>query len=125
MSYPSFSVHTPGPWRAFGPYDNGFLNSGYLIVTDADDGPIEPEAGIFDNAQPIHGPMTGFTEADAKLIAAAPDLLTACKAALQFITNGIEMGYISWPVDDIDPASKTPELLSATIAKAAPSGEQA
>jgi hypothetical protein len=54
---------------------------------------------------------------DALEAAAAIDLLAACERALQFITNGIEMGYIT-PVDDIDPASKTPEILRAAIAKA-------
>ena len=56
-------------------------------------------------------------EANARLIAAAPDLLEACKKARQFIENGVEFGYIRLP-DKPDPALNTLPMIIAAIAKA-------
>jgi len=56
-------------------------------------------------------------EANARLIAAAPDLLAACKKARQFIENGVEYGYIRLP-DKPDPALETLPLIIVAIAKA-------
>ena len=56
---------------------------------------------------------------DARLIAAAPDLLEACKAAAHFIHNGIALGFIRMPdADTPDTAHGTPPMLAAAIAKA-------
>jgi len=62
------SKHTPGPWKVAKPrksYRDGNMMYGIVgpeCVSDYED--------------------WGFTEANARLIAAAPDLLDACKAAL-------------------------------------------
>ena len=51
--------------------------------------------------------------------AALPDLIAACKAADQFIRNGIEFGFIRMPDPDTpDPAHKTPGLISAALERA-------
>lgn len=60
-----------------------------------------------------------FSEANARLIAASPDLLAACQLAREFIRNGIELGYIRMPsVHTPDPAHKTLPAIEAAIAKA-------
>jgi hypothetical protein len=56
------SKHTPGPWKVVPHYCQGQ----YLCVEIGDDGNYTSEA---------------FLPADAHLIAAAPDLLEACKRA--------------------------------------------
>ena len=73
------SKRTPGPWKVVGPYkEGGYLDCGYLISTGY--AAHEPEHDIGDDGtEPLHGAKTGFSEADARLIAAAPDLLDACR----------------------------------------------
>lgn len=47
------------------------------------------------------------------------ELLAACEKALQFIRNGIELGYIRMPDKDTpDSAHDTPGMLKSAIAKA-------
>ena len=71
--------HTPGPWKLNTDGDTGMNDSGcildsigHVIVTDI--------YGTFKN-----GRTTGEAEANARLIAAAPDLLAACRDAIDFI----------------------------------------
>jgi hypothetical protein len=63
------SKHTPGPWNVNGMHDNG-----------------TPEVWVYDDkADQLVARVICETkrhEANARLIAAAPDLLEACKAAL-------------------------------------------
>lgn len=58
--------HTPGPWRRFGSYMNGYCVAGDVrtIVRIVGDGSMDLDRH----------------SADATLIAAAPDLLHACRA---------------------------------------------
>ena len=54
-----------------------------------------------------------------KLQDAAPELLKALEKANQFITNGVEFGYIRMPNSDCpDAAHETPDIIRAAIAKA-------
>lgn len=55
---------------------------------------------------------------DARLIAAAPDLVEALEDAKMFIENGIELGYISMPTIKIDTAPKTLPHINAALKKA-------
>lgn len=90
--------HTPGPWRKHG----GFVffdhedYSGEFLATYR--GP--------------QGPM-GMKSSDARLIAAAPDLLDACASALRLLRNS---GF----TDNVETISK----LNAAIAKAEGSDEK-
>lgn len=60
----SEAKHTPGPWQADGP----FVRDGTCSVADA---------------RPTHADVTGDEVlANARLIAAAPELLAACKALM-------------------------------------------
>lgn len=55
----------------------------------------------------------------ARMMQAAPDLFKALQAARLFISNGIELGYITMPdADTPDPAHATLPMIDAAIAKA-------
>jgi hypothetical protein len=117
------SMHTPGPWQ-YRPHkydDWGWVRGG---VPD-EDGYLPlvacARSGAFDATDyPAHrSNKTDPFEANARLIAAAPDLLAALKVAEQFIANGIEFGYIRMPDQGTpDPAHETPRLIREAIAKA-------
>lgn len=69
--------HTPGPWEVARPKD------GSVIIQQA----VKSDVGmgyntVYDSAAPDVFPMS---EEDAALIAAAPDLLAACKAMMESI----------------------------------------
>ena len=65
--------HTPGPWREYAPTISGEIDENYRYI-EADD-PAAPTRRAF--------MLTGFVSpADARLIAAAPDLLNAARDAL-------------------------------------------
>ena len=98
--------HTPGPWEIDRFSFRGELP--YLIATKFD------VICLFQQHNRIR---VEDVEANAHLIAAAPDLLAACEKAKQFITNGVELGYIRLP-DKPDPALDTLPQICAAIAKA-------
>ncbi len=89
--------HTPGPWVVSG-------LSGVLIYAPShDEIPTTPIASV-----PISGSTTEAEDevayANARLIAAAPELLQACQVALN------DRMYKDWP--------KVADILIAAIAKA-------
>ena len=98
--------HTPGPWEARRQLADGYLikKEGWEIRTDAYDVATWIERGA-----PIR------REGDAHLIAAAPDLLEACKNAMAEIAI---MDVSSLPRYDQDRYLKAIQTLSAAIAKA-------
>ena len=87
--------HTPGPWSAVS------CRVGWYIAS-APDGAIVVDTG---DAEGRYGPIE--SEANARLIAAAPELL----AALQAIAEGC-----SFPEDDVQRAIR--DRARAAIAKA-------
>ena len=100
------SGHTPGPWRVVSdpPDHEGFVQ--HRIRATA--GPV---AEVFY--------VTKEGAADARLIAAAPDLLAACEAAS--VLMDAFHGSLTGQVSDAELASlhnATAEMLSAAIAKA-------
>ncbi len=71
------NAHTPGPWSIGIPLDEKYahtLASGRLIFSDASDGGA---------CVAVTNPHFGRGEADAHLIAAAPELLASLKEALE------------------------------------------
>ena len=84
------SKHTPGPWTAY-------ESLGCMMVANSKGEFIE---------YPLNGPPTGEQLATAALIAAAPELLEACRVALLHI-NG-----------NCDPFATATNTLIAAIAKA-------
>ena len=100
-----------------------FEANGYAATTIRD---IAREVGMstgavfsnFTDKADLWMAVTG-TEApvETSVSRAAPVMLKALRAALQFIENGVEMGYIKLPTTP-DPALETPGLIRAAIAEA-------
>lgn len=82
--------HTPGPWIATR------ILGGWWVAEDNDPTAFYRRriAGVAGGAG-IDSPA-----ANARLLAAAPELLAALEEAKQFIQNGIEYGYINTPEDE-------------------------
>ena len=73
------SKHTPGPWK-FGPLSGEILHGSYTVATM----PNEYEDNAVDQWGSTQKALKGITS-DARLIAAAPDLLSALQAACDII----------------------------------------
>ena len=109
--------HTPGPWKFEVVEDTGrFMGCKRLdgegestVIDLSDEWTGYPECG-----QDLQ--MT-ISKEDAALIAAAADMLRALEAAREFISNGVEFGYI-WMPEDGDPALETSGIIEAAIRKA-------
>jgi hypothetical protein len=98
------AAHTPGPWRE-GPTE-GIGERGKLIVVDADGLKVcDCESDLLPGLR-FARPYPEDT-ANARLIAAAPELLAACRAALAWY--GLDGDHLT------DPARA---LLVTAIAKA-------
>lgn len=93
--------HTPGPWVA-GPdwtYDR-------MEIRDKDGRRIAVCMKDF--------PMSAAThDANAHLIATAPELLAALEAAREFIIDGMAMGFVGMPEDE-----DVLEVIEKAISKA-------
>jgi hypothetical protein len=109
------SAWTPGP---LGVFDGVLVNGGEIRVF------VQPlsartEFGKITAEIPTDTYPRETQVANAKLYAAAPDLLAAAKLALQFIENGCELGYIRMPdADTPDAAHATPWILHTAIDRA-------
>lgn len=105
--------HTPGPWHVLdaGPHWNNTAIPNYRVVrTPAPSGP-----NGYDVAWSAYGELVVehvYEEADARLIAAAPELLDACKSLYQSILRD-HVGSDYEPTDD-EPMG----IARAAIAKA-------
>jgi hypothetical protein len=109
------SAHTPGPWDLTpGPHGDPDVDDCDFIIYES------RAAG--DAVAAVVGPVrTGTTEANARLIAAAPELLDALKAAVRTIrtwhglgtTGGAEQ--LLWELYQASPEMKR---INAAIAKA-------
>ena len=103
------AAHTPGPWFLAPHSDN--RNRGY----------IRPDAFNANGLRPaicrVNHMGRGFTEttANARLIAAAPDLLDACEKALWQLIPDAQAEEAEGRQDS---AVKTSDILRAALAKA-------
>jgi hypothetical protein len=100
------SKHTPGPWFANLKYGNYAVYSQQLIDDDDGDG-WEPCICELDSDEPVNH------EANARLIAAAPELLTA----LQDIANYTPEKYTD-PTTALQILRENANIARAAIAKA-------
>lgn len=100
--------HTPGPWK----------HVGLTMIQGAGD-PHRNIPGIVANVTPA-GTLHDATvcAANARLIAAAPDLLAACKAALPEIEQEREQREYSGNDEYIEGMRSIENLIAAAIAKA-------
>lgn len=84
MNQTTNAQHTPGPWTLLtGEYDNGMTRK---VIADKRD----PR-----DASTFYAMIAGDApcrEANARLIAAAPDLLAALEEALPLLNNGCDSG---------------------------------
>lgn len=108
--------HTPGPWSVF---DDG--GETYGIIRYADGTPISTQDGCSMNGEVFICDLAIKNEADAALIAAAPDLLAALEA---LEARALEMRKL------IDPKTwaeledmATVEIINARAALALAKGE--
>lgn len=69
--------HTPGPWRATRDGLDGMLDTGGVTTG------FDVMASEIGSEEPLCVAADVRSEADARLIAAAPDLLDACEAAVE------------------------------------------
>ncbi len=102
------SQHTPGPWRVVGPLDAIFSDDPYghgsMRVADVRGwGHLTGDGGC----RLEHAPAVAIQQANAALIAAAPDLLAASKALLDRLNDEYD-----------EETNNACDALSAAIAKA-------
>ncbi len=83
------SKHTPGPWT-IRDNENGTLG---IDATEPDGTPCQPARINGDATDSVYGPVT---RANARLIAAAPDLLEACKEMATWIEQNGEARQSAW-----------------------------
>lgn len=90
------TAHTPGPWIQAGPSHGDRLpRFTDEIVTDHDDDGDSPQTICVFN-----GCLDDENEANAALIAAAPDLLEALKRLVD-IEDGVGLGAV-WAISPLD-----------------------
>ena len=81
----SAHAHTPGPWFLyFHPEDPGYVAPGISADLPDDDFNVIHFAGIGDKPNGVHGRTADEAMANAQLIAAAPEMLAACLAGLEY-----------------------------------------
>ncbi len=78
------SRHTPGDWYAYRHTHGGPPANGECYRIDIRGNPVRVDGKVY-SSEPICSLYAGFVhfEGNAALIAAAPDLLAACKQALE------------------------------------------
>jgi len=103
--------HTPGPWGFSGPWGWLTKEGGFSIVAG------KQNEQVVICSRNSCGPDAGEMIANARLIAAAPDMLEALKNARQFISNGIQLGYIDEPAPG-SPEAQTLGIIVDAIRKA-------
>ena len=101
-------THTPGAWVTGGPYPT------VSVCTIDSDGEWFPITILWDwNDHKRNGEAPEEVKANARLIAAAPDLLAACKAFIE--ATFIDLDSVFTPSDKL---VKAHVLARAAIAKA-------
>lgn len=102
------SKHTPGPW---GLERNGFDTDGIRVASDGGRGPTIAWVGADTIGEDNREHLSAEGHADACLVAAAPDLLEACRGAVD-LSRRCDL--------QIDAVLGVPEVraLLAAIAKA-------
>jgi hypothetical protein len=116
------SKHTPGPWWTNGKY-NGQEMGCAIIAANVDCGPLpgNPTRGMVAWSSAILNTKARECEANARLIAAAPDLLSGCVGVVEVIDwmiNRYWGGELDLPTEERE------RIESARAAIAAATGEK-
>lgn len=118
---------TPGPWSA----DEDPMGPEILtIIANADRPTYEwtfiAQIGVDDDHTDAQGVLRAEAEANARLIAAAPDLYEALKEVSQAMTKltfeGVDRGKGHWPA--WDDTARAVDKARAALAKCAPQDTQ-
>jgi len=96
------------PWK-------GKLSKGFMIETPKEHKLI---ASIFPGESANSIDSFEVHQDNAHKIAAAPDMFRALELAQDFITNGVEFGYITLPETETDPTHYVLPTIQAALAKA-------
>lgn len=99
--------HTAGPWEL---RVNGMGGLDSLIYPQGEDSPVAAVTGYYANA--------GQMLPNARLIAAAPELLEALQAVLRSFPTDGDMRAAGWEQAEIDLACRDYEAARAAVAKA-------
>lgn len=103
------SAHTPGPWIVLSPENRRGQKQPPRIA-------LEGRAGIIAT---VGLPSEGDRDANARLIAAAPEMLAALRGAIKVI-DALMPGLRYIAVQDYQAVNEVPIALRAALAKAAP-----
>ena len=107
--------HSPGPWEVHGDYTHQlFYVHGANTICDIHRGAAANRLGLLGIGDSRFSRKPSEDEANAHLIAAAPDLLDACKQAHAILANA--MAFIDG--DTTKPIHIEIDYLVAAIAKA-------
>ena len=98
-------THTPGPWKVIG---------GTVIITLDDDGAMKQSIA---NTPERDGELFWETRHNAHLIAAAPELLEACEAAIAYLDK-LDTPLCFCGDDPNCPECRTTDKLEKAISKA-------
>ena len=103
--------HTSGPWQLIGSHESEGFDC-YWIKAQ----PSPFLRGFTKDVATVTGPQGGVAEANARLIAAAPDLL----AALREAREALHFHYVEWDgePEDAVPLQLARSRCDAAIAKA-------
>ena len=104
------SKHTPGPWS----WD---IANGWLVAPDIE---VPEDSDLGTIVLAYCADDEGPTEADANLIAAAPDLLEACKSAIVWVAYATARDPNTTHPKAIQNAQEDLDAMRAAIAKAEP-----
>lgn len=94
--------HTPGPWKVL---NTPTRKETFWAICTASEAPVQALICLVDGKSKAHQEKPEMAEANARLIAAAPALLEACKAALKCQLDGLDENT----VDDLEAAIRQVE----------------
>lgn len=118
------SKHTPGPWISVPNVGNGEYNHTYHIGSACESGPdrIAKQSAVASDSD--FSVSADECEANARLIASAPELLAAAKYAIDNLDAAAKEGIVAAPRWFQCQLLESSKMLRAAIAKAEGVGDE-
>ena len=113
--------HTPGPWLLEQQLGTGDSDCGWSVL-EREQNPYRGEICHITDAEHIAGITKAERDANARLIAAAPELLEAMRALVKHFPTDSEMDQIGFTKESVTEACDAYDAARVAIAKA--TGEQ-